>query len=259
MTSRGAISMKKAINSVFKGILAGVLTLLNVIPSISVIFNPLFFIMFLPFGVYAFLSWPWLILKDIPDPFHPGESLYWLTYAIKVEEDNLLLPSLFRWGVLDFSLLVIGSAIFLIAFFSWLANLKRAGGLLTSGIYKVSRHPQYFGIILLTLGVSLRTLRPISLIAWITLLFCYLILASLEERVLFKTYGDRYKEYSKSTAFMIPLLKLKVPELLSPKKPLRYMLFAAFYFLLVAAILAGMRNMVFALRNIAYLSILPQF
>jgi len=235
--------------------MASLLALLNVMPSATVIINPLFFVMFLPFGVYAILSWPWSILKYMSDPFHRGESLYWLTYAIKTD-GNFLLPSLFRWGIIDLSLLTSGSAIFIIAFITWLTNLKRNGNLLTRGIYKIVRHPQYLGIILLTLGLSIRSLRPISLIAWITLLFGYLTLASLEEASLLKIYGSRYEEYSERTAFLIPFLKLKVPEWLSVRKPYRYILFMVVYLLMTAIIIASMRNMVFALRSNLVLSYL---
>lgn len=217
-------------------------------PSATVIVNPLFFIMFLPFGIYAILSWPWFILKYMPDPFHKNESLYWLTYAIKID-GNFLLPSLFRWGVMDLFLLISGSAIFVIAFAIWLINLRKNGGLLTYGIYKIVRHPQYLGIILLTLGLSVRSLRPISIVAWVTLLFGYLILASLEEANLLKIYGSKYEEYSRRTAFLVPFLKLRIPNWLSVRKPYRYLLFIIIYLFAILAIIASTRNMVFALRS----------
>ena len=232
-------------------ILAGILALLNLLPSLTITFNPLFFVMFLPVGAYATIFWSWIVLKDIPDPFHPGESLFWLTYAIKTE-NTLLFPSLFSWGLLDSSLLIVGSVIFLVAFATWLVNLSKSRGLLTHGIYGVTRHPQYLGLILLALGVSIRSLRPISLIAWIALLFGYLILASLEERNLLRIYGKKYEEYSNKVAFMIPFLKLNTPEWLSPEKPYRYLLFIMLYLLFTVIIIVGMRNSVFALRGVTY-------
>lgn len=225
-----------------------ILALSNIMPSLIVIFNPLFFIMFLPLGVYAVLTWPWIILKDIPDPFHPGESLYWLTYAIKFDENNIFLPSLRRWGLIDMSLLMVGSAIFLIAFISWMLNLKKSGDLITTGIYRFLRHPQYLGIILLSLGLTIRSLRPISLIAWVTLLTGYLILASLEERSLIKFYGQKYEDYSKRAAFLIPFLRFRAPKWLSVIKPYRYIIFIAMWLILTITIMVYMRDFVFALR-----------
>lgn len=227
-----------------------ILALANITPSITVILNPFLFIMFIPVGVYAILTWPWIILKDIPDPLRPGESLYWLTYAIMFDGENTFFPALNRWGLIDLFLLISGSIIFLASFIFWILNLRGGGGLITSGIYRFVRHPQYLGIILLSLGLTIRSLRPISFIAWITLLIGYLILASLEERSLFKAYGPRYKEYSKRTAFIVPFLRFNVPEWLSVKKPYRYMLFIALWFISVMIILVYMRNMVFALRGL---------
>ena len=244
--------MKAKIKWFFIRFLAGVLALLNTVPSLLVILNPLLFIMFLPVGVYAILSWPWIILKDIPDPLHPGESLYWLTYAIKFDEENIIFPSLFRWGIVDLLLSIAGLIVFLVSFTLWLMNIRRGGDLITSGIYGFVRHPQYLGITLLTLGIAIRSLRPISLIAWIILLFGYLVLASLEERSLLETYGQKYEEYSKRTAFIIPFLKISTPQWLSARKPYRYILFIMACFLLIMTVMALMRNMVFSLRSITH-------
>jgi len=244
--------LRAKIGWLLRRLLAFLLALMNIIPQVTVIINPLLFIMFLPVGLYAILSWHWIALKDIPDPFHPGESLYWLTYAIKVDKENPLFPSLFRWGIIDSLLLITGSAIFLAAFISWLINLRRDRELLTCGIYGFVRHPQYLGIILLSLGVTIRSLRPISFIAWMTLLFGYLVLASLEERNLIRVYGQRYEEYARRVPFIIPYLKFNVPGCLSPGKPYRYIIFGFAWIILIIAIMVGMRDMVFALRGITY-------
>ncbi|MEM2321482.1 MAG: methyltransferase [Candidatus Bathyarchaeia archaeon] len=231
-----------------KKIVGCILALANIVPSLVVIFNPLLFVMFIPVGVYAVLTWPWIILKDIPDPFHPGESLYWLTYIIMFKRGDILFPALDKWGLIDLSLLVVGSAIFLASFLSWLLNLRRNGDLITDGVYRFTRHPQYLGIILLSLGLTVRSLRPISFIAWITLLIGYLILASLEERSLIKTYGLRYEEYSRRTAFIIPCLRFNISDWLSVRKPYRYALFIVIWLILVILVLVGARNLAIAFR-----------
>jgi protein-S-isoprenylcysteine O-methyltransferase Ste14 len=232
------------IGKISRRILAGLLAFFNVVPSLTVIFNPLLFIMFFPLGMYAVLTWPWPILKDIPDPFHLGESLYWLTYVLKVQDD-VILHSLFGLG---FTLAAVGSAIFLAAFIKWLSSLRK-GGLITRGIYRVVRHPQYFGIIVLTLGISIRALRPVSFIAWLTLAFGYLILASVEEKGLLKTYGEKYVEYAETVPFMVPFLKLKLPGFLSSQRPYRYILLLALWITLTVALIISTRNMVLALRG----------
>lgn len=233
------------VTRVLRAVLAGVLAYLNMIPSLIVIFNPLLFIMFLPLGVYFFLTWPWAWLRYLPDPFHPGESLYWLTYAVQFG-DTPIFPSIFRWGILDSALTFIGSAIFISSFLTWLRGLK--GGLVTYGFYGAVRHPQYLGIILLSLGLSVRSLRPASFIAWLTLLFGYLTLASLEERSLLRTYGERYERYCGEVPFMIPLFNLRVPQWLSPRGPYRYILLLTVYIFLTFMMMICLRSFVFSLR-----------
>ncbi|MEM2273068.1 MAG: methyltransferase [Candidatus Bathyarchaeia archaeon] len=248
--------MKDKIGYFSRRIIECILALIDVVPSLIVTFNPLLFVMFIPVGVYAILTWPWTLLKDIPDPFHSGESLYWLTYAIILDRDNILFPTLFRWGLIDLFLLASGLAIFLISFISWMINLRKDGGLITSGAYRFSRHPQYLGIILLSLGITIRSLRPISLIAWITLLIGYLILASLEERNLFKVYGQKYEEYARQTAFLIPHLRFNFPKWLSAEKPYRYILLMLVWVILVISVVISTRNIVVALRSLAYLKMI---
>jgi len=233
---------------ILRRLTAVILSILDIIPSATVILNPLLFIMYIPLGIYAVLVWPWTVLKDIPDPFHAGESLYWLAYILRTD-DNILFPSLRRWGILDTAFLIIGSAIFLSAFVTWVANLKKKG-LITTGIYRIIRHPQYLGLIVATFGISARSLRPISLIAWLTLTFGYLILASLEERDLHKTYGEIYKKYVETTPFMLPLVRVKLAALLSSQRRYRYMLLLMLYVLLVLTVVMFTRNYVVALRNV---------
>ncbi|MEM1587251.1 MAG: methyltransferase [Candidatus Bathyarchaeia archaeon] len=244
--------MKDKIGYFFRRIVGCALALINIIPSLVVIFNPLLFIMFIPVGVYAVLTGPWLILKDIPDPFHHGESLHWLTHVFIFNKDNIFFPTFFRWGLIDSLLLAAGLVIFLTSFISWLINLRRGGGLITNGVYRFSRHPQYLGMMLLSLGITIRSLRPISLIAWITLLIGYLVLASLEERGLLRVYGRGYEEYAKRTAFMIPNLRFNVPRHLSVEKPFRYVLLVAIWAVLIIIIVIGTRNAVVALRGLVY-------
>lgn len=227
---------------ILRRILAGILAFFNVVPSLIVSFVPSLFIMFFPIGTYAVLTWPWTVLKDIPDPFHPGESLHWLTYTLKL--NGAVSVSFEFWtGLISLSLIVVGSAVFLSSFKTWLLNFKK-GGLITHGLYRIVRHPQYFGIILLTLGFSMGLLRPVSFIAWLTLTFGYLTLASLEERNMLKNRKAEYEEYANKTPFMMPFLRFELPCFLSPKLPYRYILFLALWIILTAALIIGTKSLV---------------
>jgi protein-S-isoprenylcysteine O-methyltransferase Ste14 len=97
---------------------------------------------------------------------------------------------------------------------------KKQGGLVTSGPYGSVRHPQYLGMILLTLGLTSWSvwilnntfgtgfLRPTQTIAvWFLELVAYIVLALIEERHLAKKYGESFADYKTRVSFLIPYLK----------------------------------------------------
>ena len=97
---------------------------------------------------------------------------------------------------------------------------NRREGLVTSGLYGSVRHPQYLGMILLTLGLTSWSvwilnntfgtgfLRPSQTIAvWFLELAAYIVLALIEERHLSKTYGEPFADYKTRVPFLIPYLK----------------------------------------------------
>ena len=97
---------------------------------------------------------------------------------------------------------------------------NRREGLVTSGPYRSVRHPQYLGMILLTLGLTSWSvwilnntfgtgfLRPSQTIAvWFLELAAYIVLALIEERHLSKTYGEPFEDYKTRVPFLIPYLK----------------------------------------------------
>jgi protein-S-isoprenylcysteine O-methyltransferase Ste14 len=105
--------------------------------------------------------------------------------------------------------MLIGTAIFSWSFALWVEDRS---ALLTKGPYRIFRHPQYLGIIVLILGVSLRTARPISLISWGTMTYAYVLMAYFEEQGLTKKLGEAYLNYKSNTWFMLPF-----PDALTPK------------------------------------------
>lgn len=99
---------------------------------------------------------------------------------------------------------------------------KRKEGLVTSGPYRLIRHPQYFGMIILTLGLTswsvwilnntfgIGFLTPSWTIGvWFIELFAYILLASIEEQYLSRNYGESFENYKSQVPFLIPFLKAK--------------------------------------------------
>jgi protein-S-isoprenylcysteine O-methyltransferase Ste14 len=99
-------------------------------------------------------------------------------------------------------------------------RVKRRKGLITSGPYKLVRHPQYLGIMLFTLGLTTRSywiltntfgigfLSPQQTIAaWFIEILVYILLANIEELYLSREFKEPFESYKSKTPFLIPLLK----------------------------------------------------
>ncbi|MFW9845939.1 MAG: methyltransferase family protein, partial [Candidatus Thorarchaeota archaeon] len=122
-------------------------------------------------------------------------------------------------------------------------RLTRRDGLITSGPYRIVRHPQYLGVVSFTLTLTTRSywiakntfgmswISPETTVAiWIGTLFAYNGLAIIEELHLTEVYSLAYHEYRKETGFLIPWVK-------SENRVFEVMLSALFPLLLLAVII----------------------
>ena len=91
----------------------------------------------------------------------------------------------------------------LLVFFGWM-KIHKAKGLVTSGIYRYIRHPQYTGIFLIITGWMFRWLNPTLLIMYPILLILYYKLARREEQQVLKEYGEAYLRYKETTPMFFP-------------------------------------------------------
>ncbi|HWQ45189.1 MAG TPA: isoprenylcysteine carboxylmethyltransferase family protein [Methanosarcina barkeri] len=80
------------------------------------------------------------------------------------------------------------------------------GKLVTSGIYKYIRHPQYTGFFMITMGMMLEWATLPLIILYSLLLVLYYKLAKKEEIDIEKEFGNEYIEYEKKTKMFIPYI-----------------------------------------------------
>jgi protein-S-isoprenylcysteine O-methyltransferase Ste14 len=108
----------------------------------------------------------------------------------------------FRWeaGPYLFSLGLLG---FLVcALQVYIAKLRKKG-LVTSGVYRYVRHPQYLSLSLAAIGLLTIWPRMIIFVLFLSMMVAYYFLARFEEQSLLRKYPE-YEEYHQRTAMFIP-------------------------------------------------------
>jgi protein-S-isoprenylcysteine O-methyltransferase Ste14 len=101
-------------------------------------------------------------------------------------------------------------------------QISKRKGLVTSGPYRLVRHPQYIGMITTTLGFTswsiwwlkntfgIGFLNPLQTIGlWFIELLAYILLANMEEYYLIKKFGESFVNYKNQVPFFIPFLNTK--------------------------------------------------
>ena len=86
----------------------------------------------------------------------------------------------------------------------WKRVYNAKGKLVTDGIYKKMRHPQYTGIYLIIIGFIIQWPTLITLIMFPFLIRMYYNLAKREESDILKKFPKEYKQYMSKTPMFIP-------------------------------------------------------
>lgn len=84
------------------------------------------------------------------------------------------------------------------------------GNLITDGIYKYVRHPQYSGFMIIILGFLIQWPTIITLIMAPVLTIMYIKLSKNEESVMIEEFGGKYLEYMNIVPRFVPSLKTKI-------------------------------------------------
>jgi len=169
------------------------------VPTAVFIANPLIGMIY-PIAIEWLLISPW-------SPFHYFWETRWLLF------DKVSLPIVYGTNpnpIVGWSVFTVGFLFFLIAFVQFLR--KRKEDLVKTGLYSKVRHPQYLGIILATLGFTFASERPMAWIAWINMVFLYLLLASSEEKIMLERHKEQFRAYIQEVPFIFPFLWFSISE-----------------------------------------------
>lgn len=93
----------------------------------------------------------------------------------------------------------------------WWQIWRARGELVTSGLYRFVRHPQYAGFLLVIGGFLIQWPTLPTLVLFPALLVVYLRLARREERELEREFGERYAAYRARTPMLLPGLSAVAP------------------------------------------------
>ncbi|MFC2154506.1 methyltransferase family protein [Candidatus Altiarchaeota archaeon] len=123
------------------------------------------------------------------------EPTYYLTFPFMGVDFSL--PTMMIVGgaftVLGLLLIVLG----------WFQIHRAREGLVTGGLYRYVRHPQYTGILFVAFGWILHWPTVLTLLMFPVLVWNYVGLAHQEEKEMGKLYGKEYKEYKEKTPALL--------------------------------------------------------
>jgi protein-S-isoprenylcysteine O-methyltransferase Ste14 len=103
--------------------------------------------------------------------------------------------------------LVLRSRAELGAAWSFVPTADQGTGLVTTGPYRLIRHPIYLGLALLAMGEALAfSSWPAAAVVFSAIVPTFVWRARAEERLLVDTFGEHYAHYRTQTKMMIPYL-----------------------------------------------------
>ncbi len=116
------------------------------------------------------------------------------------------------------SFIIIGAGVFIFFFglLTWLYGKFKGCEIVDFWIYRVSRHPQYFGLSLWNYGMLVLTTflpaprgggYPSPGLPWLVSTLTIIAVALHEEMDMVKRHGEKYLNYRGSTPFLLPLPK----------------------------------------------------
>jgi protein-S-isoprenylcysteine O-methyltransferase Ste14 len=160
-----------------------------------------FFYMATPFAAYFYSVYRpgLLLLKKIP--VLQGSLGFFLPHLVETTQSSFInmLPFIGRF------LFVFGLLTFVVCAIQvyWAKLFKK--GVVSAGLYRMIRHPQYTAFAICGFGMLLLWPRYLVVIFYITVIFAYYLLARIEEKECLQKYGEDYSRYKANTFMFLPV------------------------------------------------------
>jgi protein-S-isoprenylcysteine O-methyltransferase Ste14 len=87
------------------------------------------------------------------------------------------------------------------------AETHRPEKVISTGLYSVIRHPQYFGGVIAHIGISILLSALFSLLITPIIIILNILISWKEEKELIKEFGKEYVDYMKKVPMFFPKFK----------------------------------------------------
>ena len=165
-------------------------------------------IMISPFAGFFYSVFNPFLLETAKYPATKWLSSFFLPHMIVPPDDFLKFIR-----IMGSLLFVLGLIIFLTCAIQVYANKFLRKGTVSKGLYSFIRHPQYMGLGVTGIGLSILWPRFLVAVLWLVMILIYYFLSKDEERRMLKEHSATYREYMERTGMFLPK---KIENLISP-------------------------------------------